>query len=87
MSPKLTNVKRVENYSHTRKTKGPKHGIDSSLERALEVFEQISEDMGQKKTPEILSQTGGDRLKSQTFLSENQRSSEYFSLARNSKKV
>ena len=28
--------------------------------------------MGQKKTPETLSQTGGDRLKSQTFLSENQ---------------
>ena len=77
VSPKLTNVKRVENYSHTRKTKGPKtkgpkHGTDSSLECAIEVFEQISEDMGQKKTPEILSQTEGDRLKSQTFLSENQ---------------
>ena len=54
------------------KTKVPKHSIDSGLERALEVFEQISEDMGQKKTPEILSQTEGDRLKSQTFLSENQ---------------
>lgn len=38
----------------------------------LEVFEQISEDMGQKKTPETLSQTGGDCLKSHTFLSENQ---------------
>ena len=41
--PKLTNVKRVENYSHTRKQKGRKqkgrkHGIDSGLERALEVF-------------------------------------------------
>lgn len=73
----MTNVKRVENYSHTRKitgskTKVPKHGIDSGLECTLEVFEQISEDMGQKKTPETLSQTGGDRLKSQTFLSENQ---------------
>ena len=28
--------------------------------------------MGQKKTPETLSQTGEARLKSQTFLSENQ---------------
>ena len=28
--------------------------------------------MGKKETPETLSQTGGDRLKSQTFLSENQ---------------
>ena len=28
--------------------------------------------MGQKKTQDTLSQTGGDRLKSQTFLSENQ---------------
>ena len=42
--PKLTNVKRVENYSHTRKTKGPKtkepkHGIDSGLECAIEVLE------------------------------------------------
>ena len=42
--PKLTNVKRVENYSHTQKTKGPKtkgpkHGTDSGLECALEVFE------------------------------------------------
>ena len=37
--PKLTNVKRVENYSHTRKTKGPKHGIDSGLECAIGVFE------------------------------------------------
>ena len=54
------------------KQKGRKHGIDSGLECALEVFEQISEDMGQKKIPETLSQTGGDRLKSQTFLSENQ---------------
>ena len=67
----------VENYSHTRKTKGPKtkgtkHGIDSGLECALEVFEQISEDMGQKKTPETLSQTEGDRLKSHKFLCENQ---------------
>ena len=53
-------------------TKVQKHGIDSGLECALEVFEQISEDRGQKKTPETLSQTGGDRLKSQTFLSENQ---------------
>ena len=41
------------------KTKVPKHGIDSGLECTLEVFEQISEDMGQKKTPETLSQTGG----------------------------
>ena len=54
------------------KNKRAETRIDSSLERALEVFEQISEDMGQKKTPEILSQTEGDRLKSQTFLSENQ---------------
>ena len=54
------------------KIKVPKHGIDSGLECTLEVFEQISEDMRQKKTPETLSQTGGDRLKSQTFLSENQ---------------
>ena len=70
------------------KTKVPKHGIDSGLECTLEVFEQISEDMGQKKTPETLSQTGGgDCLKSQTFLSENQRGSEYFSLARNFKTV
>lgn len=65
----MTNVKRVESYSHTRKitgskTKVPKHGIDSGQECTLEVFEQISEDMGQKKTPETLSQTGGDRLKS-----------------------
>ena len=42
--PKLTNVKMVENYSHTRKTKGPKtkgpkHGIDSGLECAIGVFE------------------------------------------------
>ena len=78
MNPKLTNVKRIENYLHTRKkitgseTKGPKHGIDSGLECTIEVFEQISEDMGQKKTPETLSQTGGDCLKSQTFPSENQ---------------
>ena len=28
--------------------------------------------MGQKKTSEILRQTKGDRLKSHTFLSENQ---------------
>ena len=54
------------------KTKVPKHGIDSGLECTLEVFEQILEDMGQKKTPEILSQTKEDRLKSHTFLSENQ---------------
>ena len=46
--------------------------MDSGQECTLEVFEQISEDMGQKKTPETLSQTGGDRLKSHTFLSENQ---------------
>ena len=44
------------------KTKVPKHGIDSGLECTLEVFEQISEDMGQKKTPETLSKTGGGRL-------------------------
>ena len=54
------------------KTKVPKHGIDSGLQCTIEVFEQISEDMGQKKTPEILSQTEGDHLKSHTFLSENQ---------------
>ncbi len=62
----------IPEKNNRSKTKVPKHGIDSGLERALEVFEQISEDMGQKKTPEILSQTEGDRLKSQTFLSENQ---------------
>ena len=44
------------------KTKVPKHGIDSGLECTLEVFEQISEDMGQKKTPETLSQTGGETV-------------------------
>ncbi len=44
------------------KTKVPKHVIDSGLECTLEVLEQISEDMGQKKTPETLSQTGGGRL-------------------------
>ena len=54
--PKLTNVKRVENYSHTRKTKGPKtkvpkHGKDSGLERALEVFERPRRTRGSKKTP------------------------------------
>lgn len=54
------------------KTKVPKYGIDSGPECTLEVFEQISEDMGQKKTPEILSQTEGDRLKSHKFLCENQ---------------
>ena len=53
--PKLTNVKRVENYSHTRKiigskTKVPKHGIDSGLECALEVFEQPRRTRGSKKT-------------------------------------
>ena len=133
--PKLTNVKRIENYSHTRKTKEPKHGIDSGLECALEVFEQPRRTRGSKKTlyricqllrnvwssawsskktpyricrewnncpllksffscylkiwreragrchspkssqhvtPETLCQTGGYRLKSQTFLIKNQ---------------
>lgn len=46
------------------KTKVLEHVTDSGQECTLEVFEQISEDMGQKKTPETLSQTGGDRLKS-----------------------
>ena len=62
----------IPEKNNRSKTKVPKHGIDSGLECTLEVFEQISEDMGQKKTPETLRQTGGDRLKSQTFLSENQ---------------
>ena len=66
----------VENYSHTRKTKGPKtkgpkHGIDSGLECAIGVFEQPRRTRGSKKTLYRICQLLRKRMEFRLKFEEN----------------